>query len=336
MGVCLLAGFLFGTWRATWFNISINKETTNAISYSKTWLSQRIQSCLPEEEANLGLGYLLGEKDGLSDSFKDSLRIAGLSHIVVASGAHLSIIVSFVRKIFGKISRRTGLVFALFFVLVFMALVGWTPSILRAGIMSLLSLVMWYVGKKFEPWRLILITAAITLLINPSFISNLGWQLSFASYGGIMILGPSIMKFFYADKKPKFFGSIIITTLAATLMVAPISLYHFGSLSLISVAANIVILPTLSFAMGLTFLAGLLGPVPVAGMAICFITEKLLSFHIMVIEFFGAQEYFLISIPKNQAIVFLLYAPIVFFLFFKTKFLQRWTIRQKNAKISKI
>ncbi len=337
------------------------KNDTDAISFSKNWLTDRIYSSLPEEDANLGVAYLLGEKDGLSDQFKEYLQAAGLSHVVVASGAHLSIIVGFVRKIFGRISRKAGVVFALIFVLIFMALIGWTPSILRAGIMTILTLLSWYNGRKFQPYKLILITAAITLLINPSFVSDLGWQLSFASYSGIMLLGPSVISYFYGEKKPGFVGSMVITTISATLLVAPISLYYFGSLSLIALAANILILPTLSIVMGLTFTTGIFAGVPIIGLVVSWASEQLLNLHQIIIEFLGTKNYFLITIPKQNPAVFLLYFVILFpfgVSFFRNRrkvskksiehsFVipsrekdnigtRGWTIPRKNAKISKI
>ncbi len=337
------------------------KNDTDAISFSKNWLTDRIYSSLPEEDANLGVAYLLGEKDGLSDQFKEYLQVAGLSHVVVASGAHLSIIVGFVRKIFGRISRKTGVTFALIFVLIFMALIGWTPSILRAGIMTILSLLAWYNGRKFQPYKLILITAAITLLINPHFIVDLGWQLSFASYSGIMLLGPSVISYFYGEKKPDFVGSMVITTVSATLLVAPISLYYFGSLSLISLAANILILPTLSVVMGLTFATGIFAGVPIIGLVVSWASEQLLNLHQIIIEFLGTKSYFLITIPKQNPAVFLLYFMILFpfgvSLFRNRRKVSKksieqsfvipsrekdnigtmgWTIPRKNAKISKI
>lgn len=337
------------------------KNDIDAISYSKSWLTERIRTKIPEEEANLGVAYLLGEKDGLSEQFKEYLQVAGLSHVVVASGAHLSIIVDFVRRIFGRVSRKTGLTFALIFVLIFMALIGWTPSILRAGIMTILTLSAWYNGHKFQPWRLILITAAITLLINPTFITNLGWQLSFASYAGIMLLGPSIISYFYGEKKPGFVGSMVIITISASLLVAPISLFYFGSLSLISIATNILILPTLSVVMGLVFATGIFAGTPFLGVAVGWLSKLLLDFHMFIIEFLGTKKYFLINISKGQVWVFLLY---VFFLMpFLIGYMKRrktkpklriedsfkiasheldnvgtrgWTIPRKNAKISKI
>ena len=211
----------------------------------RNFFSERIASLIPGPEVSLGLSYLLGMRTGLPDELDENLRTVGLVHIVVASGAHLSILVEIARRAFGKVSRFFGLFTSTIFILFFMAMVGWTPSILRAGIMTILSLVAWYVGREIAAWRLILIVAAFTLMLNPNFLFDLGWLLSFASFSGIMILGPILKRIFYGDKKPGFISSIIITTISATLMTLPITLYFYGTVSLISVLANLLVLPTL-------------------------------------------------------------------------------------------
>lgn len=297
----------------------------------RNWFAERIMGLISDVEAKLGLSYLLGMRSGLPDDLNESLRTVGLVHIVVASGAHLSILVGIMRKIFGGVSRFAQLLFSLLFILFFMTMVGFTPSILRAGVMSILSLIAWYVGRKFEPWRIILIVAAFTLILNPMFIINLGWLLSFASYGGIMILGPRLVKFFYGTKKPGSIASIIITTVAATLMTLPIILYFYGQVSLISLFANLLILPTLPYAMGLVFLTGVFAGVPGVEVVVSWLATRLLSFHIMVVGWLGEMEYFLVKIPPYQVWVFGIYVaifiPLVIFR------LRKWTKSLKNDKI---
>ena len=278
---------------------------------ARDWFAGRIESIVPETEAKLGLSYLLGLKAGLPKDLSESLRAVGLTHIVVASGAHLAILVEIAKKIFGKISRFAGVLFSGVLIVLFMAMVGWTPSILRAGVMSVLTLITWYFGRKMAPWRIILLTAAGTLLINPDFITNLGWLLSFASFIGIMILGPKVTRFFYGKKKPGFIASMIITTISATLMTLPITLYYFGQISLISVLANLLILPTLPYAMGLTFLTGVLADIPGLGTIISWCATKLLDFHIFIVELFGEWTQFLIKIEKYQMWVYILYIVVL-------------------------
>jgi competence protein ComEC len=191
-----------------------------------------------------------------------------------------------------------------------MAMVGWTPSILRAGIMTILSLLAWYSGRVFAPWRIILIVMAATLMINPGFMVDMGWQLSFASYAGIMIIAPRMTKFFYGMKKPGFMGSMIIATVAATIMTLPIILYHYGMVSLISVVANLLILPTLPYAMGLVFLTGVFAGMPVISAVISWGAEMLLKYHIMIVSWFGEMQQFLVEIPKYQMWVFGIYVLV--------------------------
>ena len=310
----------FGTFSGYMYKPNIAKilkqRPGDLILRIRNWFSERIIGLIPGPEVNLGLSYLLGMKSGLPKELDENLRVVGLVHIVVASGAHLSILVEIARRAFGKVSRFFGLFTSTIFILFFMAMVGWTPSILRAGIMTILSLVAWYVGREIAAWRLILIVAAFTLMLNPNFLFDLGWLLSFASFSGIMILGPILKRIFYGDKKPGFISSIIITTVSATLMTLPITLYFYGTVSLISVLANLLVLPTLPYAMGFVFLSGLVVGVPGVDIIASFLATKLLSFHITVVEFFGGMREFLIEIPINQLGVFLIYVFIALVLLY--------------------
>lgn len=304
----------FGTYVGNMYRPKVVKwerpEPGSWVLRLRNWFAERVESVIPEPEVKLGLSYLLGMKTGLSDELSENLRVVGLTHIVVASGAHLAILVEVARKIFGKLSRMAGVLFSVVFVVVFMAMVGWTPSILRAGMMTCLTLVAWYSGRVVAPWRLILMVMAVTLMVEPGFIMNMGWQLSFASYAGIMMLGPGLTRWFYGERKPGFVGSMILTTMAATVMTLPIILYYYGMVSLISVVANLLILPTLPYAMGLVFLVGLVAGLPGISMAVGWCTKMMLDYHIMVVGWFSEMRMFLVEMPKYQWWVFVIYVVI--------------------------
>lgn len=176
--------------------------------------------------------------------------------------------------------------------------------------MTILILVMWYSGRKFEAWRLILLTMAASLMIEPSFVVNMGWQLSFASYVGIMVLGPRMTKYFYGKKMPGRIGSTVLTSISATLMTLPILLYNYGTVSLISVVANLLILPTLPYVMGLVFLTGVMAGVPLVEIVVAWCATRMLDFHIGVVKWFGEMRMFLVEIPKYQWWVWGIYGAI--------------------------
>ena len=273
-------------------------------------------------EASLGLAYLLGMRNELDSETLEILSLVGLTHIVVASGTHLGILVGFFKKYFGKVSRFSGLLFSLCFIFIFGEMIGWTASITRAAIVAVLALIGWYYGRKFEPVKIILLAMAITLVVNPMNVTDLGWLLSFGSFTGILVLAPELTRFFYGKQKPNPIAEIILATFAATLMCAPILLYFFGSLSLISVIANLLILPTIPVVMGLVFLSGIVGFLPnfflftIAQKAVMFITTAFLKYHLLVMEFFAKRTEFIIQIPSGKTGVFLLYivilAPFIF------------------------
>ena len=148
-------------------------------------------------------------------------------------------------------------------------------------------------------------------MINPMFLIDLGWLLSFASYAGIMMIGPALTKYFYGNKKPGFISLLVLTTISATLMTLPITLYYYGTISLISVLANLLILPTLSYAMGLTFLMGVVAGVPLIEMIVSWCAMRMLDFHIAVVEWFGGMRQFLVEIPTYNVWVFLAYGVIL-------------------------
>lgn len=336
VGLCLIAGLIIAFFRVATILSNVSEvskkqdESKNFVIDARDWFAGKIENRLPEREAKLGMSYLLGMKTEIDDKLAEDLKTVGLTHIVVASGAHLSILVEIARKIFGRLSRFSGLLFSILFILFFMTMVGFTPSILRAGVMSILTLISWYVGRKIVAWRMILMVMAFTLILNPTFLTNIGWLLSFASYAGIMLLGPLISKFFYGSRKPGFIASVVLTTIAATLMTLPITLYYFGQVSIISVIANLLILPTLPYAMGLVFLVGIFAGVPGIEEILGFLAEKILNFHILTVEFFGSMEQFLVKVEPYNPWMFTLY--LIILLPFLWRFF-RWTRDKKNGKI---
>lgn len=277
----------------------------------KQFFSNLVHARIESPASDLGLGYLMGQKNGLSEDFSEQLRAVGMTHVVVASGAHLAIIVSVVRKIFGKLSKFAELLFALLAIATFVSVVGFTPSMTRAALVAVLGLMLGYVGRHLEPFRLLSLVAALTLLISPTNLQNLGWQLSFASFFGIMVISPRLTRHFYGGKKPPWLASMIITSLSTTLICAPVMIFNFGSLSLLSFVANLIILPTLPYAMIFVFLTGATSFLPFLPELFATLASALLNLHISVIDFLSQQETFILTFTPGNPLVYLIYLPIL-------------------------
>lgn len=276
----------------------------------KRQFSAAVGDFVPEPASGLGLGYLMGAKTGISQDFSEALRAVGMTHVVVASGAHLGVLVGLIKKLFRKISKFASLLFSLLAILAFALIVGFTSSMTRAALVAGLSLCFGYIGRSFSPWRLILFVATLTLLITPENFLHLGWQLSFASFIGLLILAPALTKFLYGGKKPPWLASMLITSLATCLTCAPILIYNFGSLSLLSFIANLIILPTLPYAMLLIFLTGIASPLPILPNLFAKLATLLLNFHIWLVNSLSEKTAFILEFPSENPLFFLLYLPI--------------------------
>ena len=258
----------------------------------RDWFSERVRRHVAEDEAALGLGFLLGLRRALPPDLSEALKIAGLTHVIVASGYNLTILVRLSRRLFVRVSKYLSALSATAMILGFMALTGLSPSMSRAGLVAGLSLAAWYYGRTIHPLVLLPVAAAITLLINPAYGWNdLGWQLSFAAFAGVILLAPLLQRYFFGNKQPGTLRQIFGETLSAQLMTLPILVLAFGVISNVALVANILILPLVPLAMLLTFLVGVLSGVPLIAGLIAAPTEWLLGYMVWVGKWLAGQSW---------------------------------------------
>lgn len=207
-------------------------------------LDERLRRFLPDEQADLVGAILLGKRSAIDAGTSRQIRIAGLSHIVVASGMHLVIVVAIFRRLFSKISRRTELFGSLAGALAFALMAGVTPSMLRALMAMVLVMSAWYVGRKINGWRVMSVLVAVSLLLNPLYLNgDLSWWLSYGAFFAVIVVAPAVEKFFFGDQELGGLKRLTIAVIAIQLTLTPILLASFGELSLISVVANLLVVP---------------------------------------------------------------------------------------------
>ena len=217
-----------------------------------------MQSALPEPTASFGLGLLIGQRSTLPAEITAALTAVGLVHIVAVSGYNLTIIVRGVGRL--KLgSKYQKLIISLALIVGFVLVTGFSASIVRAALVSALSLWAWYYGRQVKPLVLISFAAAVTGLWNPFYIwGDLGWYLSFLAFFGVLVIAPLITGRLFR-KPPKLLTMVLIETLAAELMTLPLILMTFSQLSIIALVANVLVVPLVPLAMLLAAVAGLFG-----------------------------------------------------------------------------
>ena len=228
---------------------------------ARDWFADGIRNAIPEPGASLGSGFLVGQHSDLPGNLSDELKAVGLTHAVVASGSNLTILVGATRRLFGKLSTFTATMAGAGMTAGFILVTGLSPSMTRAGLVTGLSLLAWYYGRRIHPMTLLPFAAAITVAINPTYVwGDIGWYLSFGAFAGVLILAPLLQHYFWGkDYKPNIITEILIGTTAAQIATMPIILFSFGTYSSYALLANILVLPFVPFAMLLTFVAGIFG-----------------------------------------------------------------------------
>lgn len=251
-------GFIATAYRA---KLSAHHKHKDIFLEIRDRFAKAVRTVMPEPEASLGLGFLVGQKSAVPDDLSEAMRTVGLTHIVVASGYNLTILVRFVRRVLGRFSRYLAVVGSIVLIGGFIGVSGMSPSMSRAAIVTILSLLAWYYGRRFHPLHLILYVAAGSAWLYPMYAwADLGWQLSFAAFFGVLIVGPIIARSIYGNKRsPSALVQLVIETVSALVMTLPLTVVVFGYIPVLSLVANILVVPTIPFAMLAVFVAGCVG-----------------------------------------------------------------------------
>lgn len=228
---------------------------------------------LDENAASLCKAVLLGEKQALSADVRQDFTDTGMSYLIVVSGMHLAIVTFLLRKILNRLRVNRWVTFAAIaaFVLCFMAITGFPPSVMRSGIMLLIC----YLGRALfrdnDSINSLGVAALALTVLNPYSVGDVGMLLSFTATFGILMWATPIESFcvkkLHLEKPPtlpqtksrlyiiirilkrifRWFIAVFSTSLAATLWVIPPIMLFFGRISPLSVIISLLAYP-LTFA----------------------------------------------------------------------------------------
>lgn len=200
---------------------------------------------LGSPEGLLVSSIVLGSKAvDLPGDIKDNFIQVGLAHALAASGFQVSLILGFLLVITRSFSTKFQLVIGTVALFTFVGIAGVQPAVLRAAIMGEAALISLVLQRQTKPLGLLLLVATLLLIINPLWIWDLGFQLSFlATCGLIVTVNPLVNKL---DWLPPAIASLVAVPVAASIWTLPLQLHYFGIVPIYSVAANIIATPLIS------------------------------------------------------------------------------------------
>lgn len=207
----------------------------------------------PRATAQLMVAMVFG--DGalgtpLPQLVRDNFRAAGLTHLLVASGTQVSLMVLMILGLFRILGLRRfpWILFSLLLILLaaYALLVGGAASIWRAFIAGICVAAALLLGRPIDTLTLWCFAAAALLFVDPLQIFDLSFQLTFAATFGLIVIAPAIFRLIEDRYKSTFAPGIItigVYTLAAQLAVLPMLVYHFQRFSLAGLGTNFIGIP---------------------------------------------------------------------------------------------
>jgi competence protein ComEC len=237
--------------------------------------SAALARAIPEPEAGLAAGILVGLRDRVDRDLAAAFTTVGASHVVAISGWNIAIVAASVAALGGGLGRRRRSVLTVAAIVVYVAFVGPSPSVVRAAMMAGVVLLARESGRAGRAAAALAWAAALILLIDPAMVRDAGFQLSTLATGGLIAWATPVGRTLdrvSGGRLPGWVVESLGVSLAAQAATLPVVLAAFGRLAIVSPLVNLLIVPAVAPAMAagaVAMLAGFVVLVPAvpAGLA---------------------------------------------------------------------
>lgn len=291
----------------------------------KSEAAQAINRSIPEPQAGLLVGILLGNERGISPELKDDFARTGAAHIIAISGFNMAILAGAVILILEKTPLHPILsaLIAVTVLAVYTIFVGANAAVLRAAVMS----AMLVIGRAFKRETYVPASLAFVALVmsavNPRVLWSVSFQLSFFATLGLALFATPFARSFETWLKNLFPGNIasflngmlsesVIVSLAALVTTLPLTVLYFQRLSLVQILVNVLIVPVQTAVLLGGLLALLLAPIAAPLAQIVFWFEMaLLWWTVSVIRWFASWQFADVELYLNQQWVLLFFIAII-------------------------
>lgn len=273
---------------------------------------------LPEPQASLAVGILLGLQSSIPDDVNATFSATGTSHILVISGWNITIIAAALYSLADslRIERRRTFWVILALIWLYTLFVGATPTVIRAAVMGTIVVVGQRLERRAHAWTTLFAACWAMTIWDPQTLWDMGFQLSALATASLFAYGKGTEALLL--RTPLRAGWLdwareaLTATLAAQILALPLILYQFGNLSIIAPIANVVLLPMVPYAMlfGALALAGGLLYLPL-GQGLALLAYLFLAWLTEGARLFAGLPYAAVLLPPFPLWLLLAYYAIV-------------------------
>lgn len=223
---------------------------------------------LPEPEAGLAAGILIGLRDRVDREVAAAFTTAGVSHVVAISGWNIAIVAAAIASVAGRLGRRRRAIVTIVAIAAYIAFAGASPSVLRAGAMAGVVLLARETGRAGYAAAALGWAVTLLLVVDPGLIGDAGFQLSTVATAGLIAWATPLTERIDRvgrGRLPRWLTESLGVSLAAQAATLPIVLVSFGRLALVAPVINLVVVPLVAPVMAAGIVALLAGAAVAAG-----------------------------------------------------------------------
>lgn len=203
---------------------------------------------LDPDEAGLLPGLVVGDTRGMTVQVEEDFLDAGMSHLTAVSGANVAIICGATLLLARAVRAgpRTAAAIAAAGLAGFVILVGYEPSVVRAGVMGAVGLLALYLGRRASALPALAFSVLALVTLDPALAASVGFALSVVATAGLVLVAPRWSAAMRERGVPVGFAEGFAVPLAAFAVTAPVIAGFAGEVSLVSVLANLLAAPVVA------------------------------------------------------------------------------------------
>ncbi len=245
------------------------------------------ETSLPKPHSSLVGGITIGAKANLPQDFAKKLKNTGTSHVVVASGMNVTMVAGFLMAVTLSITKRKyAIILTILAIWVYTLVTGFEAPIIRASIMATTAFIGTAFGRVANTLRYTLIAVFLMLFAVPTWITDIGFLLSFATTISMILFASKINTLIHFV--PPIIRENLSTSLAAQIGSSPIILFVFGRINLLSPLINASILWIVAPVMIIGGISGLISLIfPPIAKIMLLLVYPLTTWFITIINIFG-------------------------------------------------